>query len=121
MIRQLPIKVGLRDPPLALRDFSRSNKQKLSANVTISLHSHPHLHQSILTILSCGVQSISSSLLFSSYKRFLRNSLRGSITNDFSVFICLMISSLLSDKLLASKKDFLQFFLYQCLLTLSVV
>ena len=61
IVGQLSIKVEWRDAPLALRDFSRSNKLKLSANATIGLHSHPHLQQSIYAILSCCVTLISSS------------------------------------------------------------
>ena len=66
IVGQLSIKAEQRDAPLALRDFSRRNKYKLLANVAIGLHSHPHLHQSILAILPCGVKLISSSQLFSS-------------------------------------------------------
>ena len=66
LVRHLSIKAEWRDAPLTLRDFSQSNKEKLSVNVAIGLHSHPHLHQSILGILSCGVRLISTSQLFSS-------------------------------------------------------
>ena len=54
MVGQLSIKAEWRDAPLVLWDFSRSNNQKLSANVALGLYSHPHLHQSILAILFCG-------------------------------------------------------------------
>ena len=67
----MSIKAEREDTPLALRDFSRSNMELLLASVTISLNSHPHLHQSVLPILSCAVKFISSSQLFF----FLRNSL----------------------------------------------
>ena len=66
LVRHLSIKAEWQDAPLALRDFSQSSKEKLQANVAIGLHSHPHLHQSILAILSCGVRLISTSQLFSS-------------------------------------------------------
>ena len=70
------------------------------------------MHQSIL--LSCGVKLISSSQLFcsSDTKGFLGIDLRGSISNGLSVFICLIISSLISEKLLGSEKDFEQFFFH---------
>ena len=49
--------------------------------------------------------------LISSYaKGFLGIALRGSVLNGFSVFIYLIISSSLSEELLASEKDFEQFF-----------
>ena len=78
MVEQLPIKVGWRDAPLTFWDFRRSNEQKLLANVAISLHLHPHLHQSILPVLSCGVELLSTSQLFSSSdtKDFLRIAFR---------------------------------------------
>ena len=63
--RQLLIKTEWRNVPLVLRDFNRSNKQELSENIAISLHSRPHLHQSMLSILSC-VKLISSLQLFPS-------------------------------------------------------
>ena len=44
--------------------------QKLSANAAIGFHSYLHLHQSVLLILSCGVNLISSSQLFSSWYKF---------------------------------------------------
>ena len=71
LVGQLPIKAKWRDATLVVRDFSESNKQTLSANVAISLHSYPHFHQLILPILSWGVKLISSS----QYKMLLRNSL----------------------------------------------
>ena len=60
------MKAERQDAPLRLRDFSRSNKQELSANIAIGLHSHPHLHQLILTIISCGVKLIPPSQFSSS-------------------------------------------------------
>ena len=105
-------KAKWQDAPLALWDFSRSNKQKFLANAAISLHSHTHLHQSILPILYCGFKLVSSSQLsLSSHtKGFLRIVLRGFISNGSSVFICLIISFSISEELLASEKDFEQFF-----------
>ena len=67
----MSIKAEWQDTPLALRYFSRSNMELLLASVTISLNSHPHLHQLVLPILSCPVKFISSSQLFF----LLRNSL----------------------------------------------
>ena len=66
LINTRTIKAGWRDNPLALRDFSQSNKQKLSANAGIGLHSHPHFHQLIISILSCGVKLFVPPQLFSS-------------------------------------------------------
>ena len=50
-----------------------SLQQKFSANVATGLHLHPHLHQAVLLILPYGVESLSSSQLFSSSG--LKNSL----------------------------------------------
>ena len=66
IIRQLPIKAEWRDAPLVLCDFSQNNELKLSTNVAINLHSHWHLYQSILLIVSCGAKLISSLQLYSS-------------------------------------------------------
>ena len=87
-----------------LWDFSRTNKQKLSANVAISLHSL--FHQSVLPIQSCGVTLISSSQLFSFFnkKGLLGIALQGSMLNFFSMFICLMISCSISEEMVASEK-----------------
>ena len=74
-IGKLTIKAEWWDASLTLRGFSQTNKHKLSPNVAIGLLFHPHLHQSILTILSCSVKLISFSQLFFRYKMFLRNSL----------------------------------------------
>ena len=89
--------------------------QKLSANAAIVLHSHPHLHQSILPILSCGVKLISSSQLFHLLIRRLNmNSLtsRVSILCGFSKFIYLIISFRISEQPLTLEKDFEHFFPY---------
>ena len=122
LVGQFPIKAEWWDVSLALRDFSRSNLQKYLANVAIGLHSHPHLRQTVLPILSCVFKLIYFSQLFpsSGTKCFLEITLRGSISNGFSVFICLIISSSISEKLLASEKDFELFFAYPWLLTLPV-
>ena len=109
IVGQLPIKAEWRDTSLAPWEFSQINKQKLSANVVISLHWHPYLHQSTLPIISCGVKLISFSQLFS-YKRWFRNRLRGFMSNGFCVCICLIICSLTSKVLLASENDFGNFF-----------
>ena len=109
IVGQLPIKAEWRDTSLAPWEFSRINKQKLSANVVISLHWHPYLHQSTLPIISCDAKLVSSSQLFS-YKRLFRNRLRGFMSNGFCVFICLIICSLTSEVLLASENDFGNFF-----------
>ena len=66
IVWQLSIKAEWQDAPLAIQDFIWSNKKKLLANVAIGLHWHPHLHQSVLAILSCGVKLIYSSQFFSS-------------------------------------------------------
>ena len=68
---QLSIKAEWRDAPIALPDFSWSNKQKLSANVAIGLHSHPRFHQSILATLSCSDYQNVFSIHISSKKDFL--------------------------------------------------
>ena len=97
LVGQLPIKAKWRDATLVVRDFSESNKQTLSANVAIGLHSYPHFHQLILPILSWGVKLISSSQVFSSStKCFLRIALRDYISNGFSAFTCLIITSSIS-------------------------
>ena len=100
VIRQLPITAEWWDAHAP--GFSRTNKQKLSANVAIGLHSHPHLHKSMLPILFCGAKLISSSDLFyfSDTKCFWGITLRGSISNGFSVLICLVTSSSISKELL---------------------
>ena len=66
IVRQLSIRAEWQNAPLMLRDFSQSNKEKLSASVAIGLHSYPHFHQSILAILSQDINLISVSQLFSS-------------------------------------------------------
>ena len=121
IVRQLPIKAEWGDAPLLLWDFSRRNKRRLSTNVTISLYSDPHFHQSILPILSCGVKLISYSQLFSSSdaKGFFVIAFWGSTLNGFSVFICLIISSSTFEELLALEKNFSNLFPYRSLLTLS--
>ena len=47
-----------------------------------------------------------TAIFFFQYKRFLRNNLRGSISNCFSMFTCLITFSSISEELLASEKDF---------------
>ena len=76
---------------------------EVSGNVAIGLPSHPHLHQ-----------LISSSQLFSTSdaKSFLGIALRGATSNGFDMFICLIISSLISEESLASEKDFEQCFFH---------
>ena len=76
---QLSVKSESQNAPLASRDFRRSNKQKLSANIAISYYSPTHLYQSILPVLACGGKLISCSQLFSSSdtRRFLGIALQG--------------------------------------------
>ena len=107
VVAQFPKKAEWRDAPLALHDFSQSNKQKLSVNIAISFtYILP-----ILPILSRGVKLIFSSQLFpsSDAKVYLLIALQGSISNGFSVFICLIFSSLMFEGLLDKKKYFEQF------------
>ena len=54
----------------------------------------------------CGVKFFFRAFFFFQYKRFLRNNLRGSISNCFSMFTCLITFSSISEELLASEKDF---------------
>ena len=119
IVGQLFIKTEGQNVPLALRNFSRSDKQKLSANVAISLHSYPHLYQSTIWIFSCGFKLVFSSRLFSSTdaEGFLGIiALRCSMSNDISVFICLIIFSSIPEELVAWEK---YFFPFHCVLTLS--
>ena len=60
------------------------------SNFETDLHSYPHLHQSILAILFCGDNLISSLRLPSSSNPtyFLGITLQGSMLNGFRVFIC---------------------------------
>ena len=78
------------------------------------VYTHPHLHLSIIAILSCGVKLISSSEWFfsSDTEGFSEIALQGSISNGFSVFICLIISSSISEEILASKKRFSAIFFH---------
>ena len=118
---QLPIKAECRDAPLALRDFSRSNRQKPSGSIAISLHWHPHLHQSILPILSCKVKLIfpSQLLSFSTIKGFLVSLTRFHIEWFQHVYL---FNNLFFDiwRVADIRKRFWTiFFPYQCLLISS--